>query len=80
MAHLRRQVPEPTFNAWIAPLSLVEACAPKFVVAAPNTMVLQLVTTRFYTLIQEVLADVTDIASPDVELVVQAPAVSDEPA
>ncbi len=80
LAHLRRQVPEPTFNAWIAPLSLVEACSPRFVVAAPNTMVLQLVTTRFYTLIQEVLSDVTDIASPDVELVVQAPVVSDEPA
>jgi chromosomal replication initiator protein len=80
LAHLRRQVPEPTFNAWIAPLSLVEACAPRFVVSAPNSMVLQLVTTRFYTLIQEVLSDVTEIASPDVELVVQAPAVSDEPA
>ncbi len=79
-ANLRRQVPEPTWNAWLAPLSLVEACAPKFVVSAPNSMVLELVTTRFQQLIQQVLADVTGTASPDVELVVQAPAVIEEPA
>jgi chromosomal replication initiator protein len=79
-ANLRRQVPEPTFNAWIAPLSLVEACANKFVVSAPNSMVLELVTTRFQTLIQQVLADVTGTISPAVELVVQAPVVTDEPA
>ena len=77
-AHLRRQVPEPTFNAWIAPLALVDARPPKFVVSAPNSVVLELVMTRFYTLIQEVLAEVTGTASPDVELVVQAPVVSDE--
>jgi chromosomal replication initiator protein len=78
-ANLRRQVPEPTWNAWLAPLSLVEACAPRFVVSAPNSMVLELVTTRFQALIQQVLADVTGTASPDVELVVQAPAVTQGP-
>ena len=46
--------------------------------AAPNSMVLELVTTRFQTLIEQVLAEVTGIASPEVELVVQAPVVSDE--
>ena len=71
-ANLRRQVPEPTYNAWLAPLALVEVCANKFVVAAPNTMVVELVTTRFQTLIENVLADVTGITSPEVELVVQA--------
>ncbi len=77
-AHLRRQVPEPTFNAWIAPLALVEACPPRFVVSAPNSVVLELVMTRFHTLLEEVLAEVTGTASPEVELVVQAPVVSDE--
>ena len=78
-ANLRRQVPEPTYNAWLAPLSLIEVCANKFVVAAPNTMVVELVTTRFQTLIEQVLADITGIASPEVELVVQAPVMADEP-
>ena len=78
-ANLRRQVPEPTWNAWLAPLSLVEASAPRFVVSAPNSMVLELVTTRFQQLIEQVLADVTGTASPDVELVIQAPAVTEEP-
>ncbi len=77
-ANLRRQVPEPTYNAWLAPLALVEVCANKFVVAAPNTMVVELVTTRFQTLIENALADVTGITSPEVELVVQAH-VMDEP-
>ena len=78
-ANLRRQVPEPTWNAWLAPLSLVEACDPRYVVSAPNSMVLELVTTRFQTLIQQVLADATGTVSPDVELVVQAPALTEEP-
>ena len=78
-ASLRRQVPEPTYNAWIAPLSLVEVCANKYVVSAPNTMVIELVATRFQTLIEQVLADVTGTPSPDVELVIQAPVVTDEP-
>jgi chromosomal replication initiator protein len=82
-ASLRSQVPDPTWNAWLAPLLLVDAAEPRFVLAAPNSMVRELVQTRFHTLIQQVLADVTGVDSPTVELVVQAPtspASPDDPA
>jgi chromosomal replication initiator protein len=78
-ANLRRQVPEPTWNAWLAPLVLIEASAPRFVVAAPNSIVLELVTTRFQALIEQVLADATGTSGPSLEMVVQAPAAPPEP-
>ena len=70
---LRTQVTDPTWNAWIAPLALVEASGSRFVLAAPNSMVRELVTTRFLAMIQQALADVAAVPSPVVELVVQAP-------
>jgi chromosomal replication initiator protein len=74
---LRRQVTDPTWNAWMAPLALVEASGSNFVIAAPNSMVRELVTTRFLPMIQDVLAEVTGVPSPVVELVVRVP--KDEP-
>jgi chromosomal replication initiator protein len=76
---LRQQVTEPTWNAWMAPLDLVEATGSKFVMAAPNSMVRELVTTRFLAMIQQVLAEVTGVSSPTVEFVVRAPTTSPGP-
>ena len=45
----------------------------KFVLAAPNSMVRELVLTRFQTLIEQVIGEATRIASPDLELIVKAP-------
>ncbi|MGH9106283.1 MAG: chromosomal replication initiator protein DnaA [Acidimicrobiales bacterium] len=70
-ANLRHQVPEPTWNAWLAPLVPLEASGSHFVLAAPNSMVRELVLTRFQPLIQQVLAEATSIAAPDLELVVR---------
>ena len=71
-AILRAQVPEPTYNAWLAPLVLVEVSGSRGVVAAPNSMVREQVATRFQTLIEQALADATGLPSFEVELIVQA--------
>ncbi len=67
---LRRQVPEPTWNAWLAPLVPVEVRGSTFVLAAPSSFVRELVLTRFQPLIEQVLAEATSTPSPEVELVV----------
>jgi chromosomal replication initiator protein len=72
-ASLRKQVPEPTWNAWLAPLVLLEASGSRFVIAAPNSLVRERVTTRFQTLIEEALADATSNVPTHVEIVVKAP-------
>ena len=72
-ASLRKQVPEPTWNAWLAPLVLLEASGSRFVIAAPNSLVRERVATRFQTLIEEALADATSNVSTDVEIIVKAP-------
>ncbi len=72
-ANLRRQVPEPTWNAWLAPLVPVQASGSRFVLAAPNSMVRELVLTRFQPLIEQVIAEATSTESPDIELVVREP-------
>jgi chromosomal replication initiator protein len=73
-ASLKKQVPEPTYNAWLAPLVPLEASESKFILAAPNSMVRELVLTRFQALIKQAVAEATSTARPDLELVVQAPA------
>lgn len=84
-ANLRKQVPEPTWNAWLAPLVLVEARGSSFVIAAPNSLVRERVATRFQTLIEASLADGSGNVSTDVEIIVKAPppqtlfATEDEP-
>jgi len=57
----------------MAPLALVEADGTHFVLAAPNSMVRELVSTRFLDIIQQALAEATGVLSPQVELVVRAP-------
>jgi len=82
-ANLRKQVPEPTFNAWLAPLVPLEVSGSKLVLAAPNSMVRELVATRFQTLIEQVIAEATLLPLPlDLELVVQVPPTvfGDDPA
>jgi len=73
-ADLRGRVTEPTWNAWLAPLVLIEASGPTFVLAAPNSVVRELVLTRFEHLLQEVLSAATGILAPVVEIVVDAAA------
>jgi chromosomal replication initiator protein len=68
-ANLRKQVPEPTWNAWLAPLDLLEMSGPKFVVGAPNSLILERVATRFKTMIEEALAEATCSAVVQVELI-----------
>jgi chromosomal replication initiator protein len=75
-ASLRRQVPEPTWNAWLAPLVPLEATGDRLVLAAPNSMVRELVATRFQSLIAQVLSETTSVAAPEVELVVRDPGPS----
>lgn len=72
-ASLRKQVPEPTWNAWLAPLVPLSTSGDKFVLAAPNSMVRELVSTRFQALIERELAQTCDSGPAAVELVVQAP-------
>jgi chromosomal replication initiator protein len=72
-ANLRRQVPEPTWNAWLAPLVPLEASGSRFVIAAPNSLVRELVATRFQALIEEALARATSNASTGIELIVKEP-------
>jgi chromosomal replication initiator protein len=71
-ANLRKQVPEPTWNAWLAPLVLLEARGSRFVIAAPNSLVRERVATRFQTLIEESLADGSGNVSAYVEIIVKA--------
>jgi chromosomal replication initiator protein len=70
-AILRKQVAEPTWNAWLAPLVLVEASGSRFVIAAPNSLVRERVATRFQALIEEALADATSNGPTKVEIIVK---------
>ena len=69
---LRDQVPGPTWNAWLAPLVPVQVSESGIVLAAPNSMVRELVLNRYHSIIQQVLADATGASAPVVELVVQS--------
>jgi chromosomal replication initiator protein len=69
---LRGQVPEPTYNAWLASLVLVEVSGSRGVVAAPSSMVREQAATRFQAMIEQALADATGLPSFEVELIVQA--------
>jgi chromosomal replication initiator protein len=69
---LRAQVPEPTYNAWLASLVLVEVAGSRGVVAAPSSIVREQAATRFQAMIEQALADATGLPSFEVELIVQA--------
>jgi len=69
---LRAQVPEPTWNAWLAPLRLTVDDG-KYRLAAPNSMVCELVHTRFLGMITRALSVATGVEAPPLELVVQPP-------
>src|SRR5579872_5157290 len=56
-ASLRQQVPEPTWNTYLAPLVLLEGGDSQFVVGAPNSMILERVATRYQGMIQEALGE-----------------------
>lgn len=70
-AQLRKQVPEPTWNAWLAPLVPIEVAGDRFVLGAPNSVVKELVATRFQSLIEQVLAASLATNAATIELVVQ---------
>ncbi|HTT90329.1 MAG TPA: chromosomal replication initiator protein DnaA [Acidimicrobiales bacterium] len=74
-ANLRKQVPEPTWNTWLAQLVLLDISGSKFVVGAPNSLVLERVATRFKGVIADGLAEVTCNNVAQLELIVNdAPA------
>jgi chromosomal replication initiator protein len=72
---LRKRVSEPTWNTWLAPLVPLEASDHKLVLAAPNSMVRELVAARFYELIREVIAEASPDGPLDIEIVVQPSAL-----
>ena len=69
-AILRKQVPEPTWNTWLAPLMLLEADESHFVVGAPNSMIFERVATRYQGMIEGALAEATSTNAVKLELVV----------
>jgi chromosomal replication initiator protein len=69
-ATLRQQVPEPAWNAWLAPLVPLEASGSRVVLAAPSSFVKDMVLTRFHGLIQQVVAEAANIPLDELELVV----------
>ena len=69
-AILRKQVPEPTWNTWLAPLMLLEANESHFVVGAPNSMIFERVATRYQGMIEGALAEATSTNTVKLELVV----------
>lgn len=69
---LRDQVPEPAWNAWLAPLVPLEVSGPRVVLAAPSTFVKDIVLARFQRLIEQALAQAASISPDEVELVVQS--------
>ena len=69
--NLRHQVPEPAWNAWLAPLVPVEVSGPRVVLAAPSKFVKDVALTRFEDLIKKALADAAHIPVQDVELIVE---------
>jgi chromosomal replication initiator protein len=70
---LRGQVPEPTYNAWLASLVLAEVSGSRGVVTAPSSIVREQAAGRFQAMIEHALADATGLPSFEVELIVQAP-------
>jgi len=70
---LRGQVPEPTYNAWLASLVLAEVSGSRGVVTAPSSIVREQAAGRFQALIEQALADATGLPSFEVALIVQAP-------
>jgi chromosomal replication initiator protein len=78
-AILRKQVPEPTWNTLLAPLILLQATGSQFVVAAPNSMILERVATRFQGMIEEALAEASCTNAVKLELVVHEVATDGPP-
>lgn len=74
-ASLRQQVPEPTWNVWLAPLAPVEVAGSNLVLAAPSTYVKEVVSARFLELIHSTLARSSTGSPPAVHLVVD-PAIA----
>ena len=79
---LRQQVPEPAWNAWLAPLVPLEASGSRVVLAAPSSFIKDIVLTRFQGLIQQVVAETAHIPLDELELVVndELPPTSEEDA
>ena len=71
-ASLRQQVPEPTWNTYLAPLVLLEGADSQFVVGAPNSMILERVATRYQGMIEEALAEASCADAVKLELVVHS--------
>jgi chromosomal replication initiator protein len=72
-AELRQEVPEPAWNAWIAPLRLLDADAAKVALAAPNSVVRDVVLTRYQDLLQRALAQHTGFTGQQIEISVLPP-------
>ena len=79
-AILRKQVPEPTWNTWLAPLILLEANESHFVVGAPSSMILERVATRYQGMIEGALAEATSTNTVKLELVVHEVVTAGAPA
>ncbi len=71
-ASLRQQVPEPTWNTYLAPLLLLEGADSQFVVGAPNSMILERVATRYQGMIEGALVEASCGEAVKLELVVHA--------
>jgi chromosomal replication initiator protein len=71
-ASLRQQVPEPTWNTYLAPLLLLEGADSQFVVGAPNSMILERVATRYQGMIEGALVEASCAEAVKLELVVHA--------
>jgi chromosomal replication initiator protein len=70
LATLRSQVPEPAYNAWLAPLQL-SADDATFTVSAPSSIAAELVQTRFLGMNLQALSEVTGTATPILEVAVR---------
>ena len=75
--NLRHQVPEPAWNAWLAPLVPLDASGPRVVLAAPSKFVKDVALTRFEELIKKAVAEAASVPVQDVELVVETTAPTD---
>jgi chromosomal replication initiator protein len=76
-AELRQEIPEPAWKAWTVPLRLIDAAGDKFVFAAPNSVVREVVLTRYIGLFQRILAQHTGANAPEIEILVQPSPVAE---
>jgi chromosomal replication initiator protein len=75
---LRKQVPEATWNTWLASLVLLEVSGSRCVIAAPNSVVLERVATRYQGMIGEALAEAMCLDPAEVEFVVVSTQAEDQ--